>query len=253
MKWTEIQHGDINGAQSRLWTAFGDDAGAVITRINTDPAYVERVVRFARNGGFVPTSSQNEARAIMGGNFFGVEEAVKHFGVNPTERQLGALKEIPFSQEILKAHRKTHILVAVFPISILDIRGKDERKLFYSHQDAWYNTQKFAKDAGTLGWKLVRKTPVEDSFSKNWAEQQKLLAKTEETPTAQVMVYTIIGHFLATGKRLFENVYVRTSDVDSDGSRVCVGDFDANGLEVNDDWDDYRVDDLGLASSARTE
>jgi hypothetical protein len=253
MKWTEIAHGDVNAAQNRFWAACGDNADAVITRINTDPNYVERIVRFAMNGGFVPTSSQNEARAIMGGNFFGVEEAVKHFGVNPTEQQLVALKEIPFSQEILKAHWKTHILIAVFPISILGIRGKDERKLFYSHQDAWYNNQKFAQNAGTLGWKLVRKTPVEDSFSKNWAEQQKLLAKTEETPTAQVMVYTIIGHFLATGKRLFENVNVRTSDVDSGGDRVYVGNFDANGLRVGSIWVDHRHDLLGLASSARTE
>jgi len=253
MKWTEIAHGDVNGAQNRFWTACGDNASAVIIRINTDPAYVERIVRFAVNGGFVPTSSQNEARAIMGGNFFGVEEAVKHFGVSPTEQQLAALKEVPFSQEILKALRKTHILIAVFPISILDIRGKDEHKLFYSHQDAWYNNQKFAQNAGTLGWKLVRKTPVEDSFSKTWDEQQKLLTKTEETPTAQVMVYTIIGYFLATGKRLFENVYVRTSDVDSDGHRVGVGHFVANGLGVNRYWDAYRYGNLGLASSARTE
>jgi hypothetical protein len=39
--------------------------------------------------------------------------------------------------------------------------------------------------------------------------------------------------------------------VDSDGNRVNVGNFDANGLKVNNNWDDNRNDNLGLASSAR--
>lgn len=30
------------------------------------------------------TTSQKCAREIMGKNFFGIEEAIKHFGVNPT-------------------------------------------------------------------------------------------------------------------------------------------------------------------------
>jgi hypothetical protein len=33
----------------------------------------------------------------MGKNFFGIEEAVKHFGINPTNQQLAALLEVPFS------------------------------------------------------------------------------------------------------------------------------------------------------------
>ena len=46
------------------------------------------------------------------------------------------------------------------------------------------------------------------------------------------MVYTIIGHYLATGERLFEHIYVRTSSVDSGGRRVGVGRFDSRGLDV---------------------
>ena len=38
--------------------------------------------------------------------------------------------------------------------------------------------------------------------------------------------------------------------VDSDGNRVNVGNFDADGLKV-DNWDDNQNDNLGLASSAR--
>ena len=141
--------------------------------------------------------------------------------------------------------------MAVFPLSILEIRGKvpADQRLFYA-QD-WYNKESFAKDRGDVSWQLVRKTPVESSTSKTWDEQQALLAKNEETPTARVMVYTIIGHFLATGERLFERIYVRCSDVDSDGFRVDVGRFVVNGLIVSDYWDGNRRGDIGVASARK--
>jgi hypothetical protein len=43
-----------------------------------------RVVQLIHSGGFEPSTSQKRAREIMGRNFFGVEEAIKHFGVNPS-------------------------------------------------------------------------------------------------------------------------------------------------------------------------
>lgn len=210
-----------------------------------------KVVRLILNGGFEPSTSHKQARAIMGKNFFGVEEAIKHFGVNPSKQQLAYLAEVPFTEEVLKSCKDTHVLVAVFPMSILDIRGKVERKLFYSHDDAWYNKQAFAEDKGEVGWQLVRKVPIADSTNKTWNEQQALLSKDEETPKAQVVVYTIIGHFLATGERLFENIYVRCSDLDSDGLRVSVGDFDAEGLHVNDWYDGHRRGGLGLSAARK--
>jgi len=209
-----------------------------------------KVVRLIENGGFEPSTSQKRAREIMGKNMFGIEEAIKHFGVNPSKQQLAYLAEIPWGEEVLESVKDTHVLVAVFPISILDIRGKVERGLFYSYEDAWYNKQAFAKDKGEIGWRLVRKTPISDSTNKNWDEQQALLSKDEETPSAQVMVYTITGHFLATGERLFEKVYVRTSSLDSSGYRVSVGDFDAGGLHV-DRWHGHRRYDFFGVSAAR--
>ena len=190
------------------------------------------------------------AREIMGRNMFGIEEAIKHFGVNPSKDQLAALAEVTFSEQELSGKKDTHVLVAVFPLSILEIRGKvAESSLFYD-QD-WYNKEAFAKGKGILSWHLVRKTPVANSTSKRWDEQQALLAKNEQTPTAQVMVYTIIGQYLATGERLFENVYVRCSDLGSDSNRVYVGLFDSRGLDVVNFWDVSRGDSLGVASSRK--
>ncbi|MGD0953155.1 MAG: hypothetical protein ABR985_12310, partial [Methanotrichaceae archaeon] len=169
-------------------------ARRVVDSKGNDPA--TKVIRLIQNGGFESTTSKKRAREIMGKNFFGVEEAIKHFGVNPTRQQLAALSEIPFSGAVLQQSNYTHVLVAVFPLSILEIRGKVERKLFYNHETAWYNEQSFAKEHGEVNWQLVRKTPVDNSTSENWQEQQALFGKDDIVPTAQVLVYTIIGNLL---------------------------------------------------------
>jgi hypothetical protein len=251
--WTQVPAGDINAANQRLWVAIGDNAEEVAARINTDPAFVANIARLMVNGGYEPSTSQKLAREIMGKNFFGIEEVIKHFGVNATKQQLAALAEVPFSEEVLKSCKDTHVLVAMFPLSILDIRGiakkQSDRTLFYS-QD-WYDKQAFAKDKGEVGWQLVRKEPIANSTSKTWNDQQALLSKDEETPTARIVVYTMVGHFLATGERLFEKIYVRCVDLDSDGDRVLVGDFDAGGLGVGSWSDDDRSDRIGLSAARK--
>jgi len=208
-----------------------------------------KVVKFIQNGGFEPTTSQKRAREIMGKNFFGVEETIQHFGVNPTRQQTLVLSEIPFSEAVLQEAKDTHVLVAVFPLSVLEIRGKMDSKLFYDQ--SWYNKESFAKERGEASWQLVRKTPVDNSVSKNWEEQQALIGEDDEVPTAQVMVYTIIGHYLATGERLFEHIYVRTSSVGSGGYRVDVGDFAPYGLGISSCWGGHRYDLLGVSSARK--
>ena len=197
------------------------------------------------------TTSQKCAREIMGKNFFGIEEAIKHFGVNPTSQQLAALSEIPFPETVLQQSKDSHILVAVFPLSILEIRAKVDRKLFYNHETAWYNEQSFAKEHGEVNWQIVRKTPVDNSTSENWQEQQALFGKDDIVPTAQVLVYTIIGHLLATGERLVERKYARTSSVDSDGNCVYVSDVGSNGLGISDYWDAVGYDNDDRSSARK--
>ena len=179
--------------------------------------------------------NQDQACQIMGQNFFGIKEAIKYYGIDPTPEQLDTLSEVPFSKETLRECKNTHVLVAIFPISILDIRDKVQDKKLFRDRD-WYYTQSFAKESGETGWQLICKTRVVDSKSKNLEEQNFLLSKDEEDPTAQVMVYTIIGHYLATGKRLFKEILVRTSSVSDRPQnrldRVYVGIFDSDGLTV---------------------
>jgi hypothetical protein len=194
-----------------------------------------------------PATTQERAREIMGKNFFGVEEAVKYFGVNPTRQQLAALSEVPFSEGLLQQSKDTHILAAVFPLSILEIRDRVEHKLFYNHEGAWYDEQPFAREREEARWLLVRKIPA-DKIPKSWQEQEALFGDDDEVPTAQAMVYMVIGHFLATGERLVERRYARTSSVDSRGNRVYLSGVGLDGLGISDYWDAVGYDNEDLSS-----
>jgi hypothetical protein len=194
------------------------------------------------------TISQKHARAIMSKNFFGIEEAIKYFGVNPTHQQLAALSDVPFSEARLEQLKDTHVLVAVFPLSILEIRDKVDPKLFYKHEDAWYDKQSFAKEAEEINWQLIRKIPADNSMLKNWQDQQALFGKDEEMPTAQALIYTAIGHFLSIGEQFMERKYACTSTVDSSGNRVYISDVGVDGLGISDYWDAVRYDNEDLSS-----
>jgi len=247
MKWTEIQTGKTHSAFQHFMVALGDEAEVAVDRMNNESdSFAQRLAIYAINGGVEPTTSQKRAREIMGKSMFGVEEAIQHFGVNPTRRQFAVLLEIPFTEDVLKKCKDTHLLVAVFPMSILDIRKKVQGKGLLDNQA--YEKEAFAEEQGEIGWQLVRKTPVDNSASKNWEEQLALIGEEDEVSTAQVMLYTIIGRCLATGERLFEHIYVRTSSVASDGDHVSVGYFGSIGLCVSYDWDGCRNDDIAVAS-----
>ena len=194
------------------------------------------------------TENQKAARTIMGTNFLGLPEVVQHLG-DLSEEQTATLAEVPFSEETLRACAETHVLVADIGLSTLDVRQKARRDLFYSYDDAWYNGDKFARETDEVCWRLIRKTPVDNSTSKTWGDQQKLIPETDEIPSARQVVYMVILHFLATGERLFEKSYVRTSFASSRDSQVFVGSFDGGGLSFNYYSDDLRYDYLGVSSS----
>jgi len=218
--------------------------GCAIHRIARNPG---------RNAGLGAATSEKRAREIMGRNMFGVKEAVKYFRLTPSVIEYAKLDTVPFSEATLEQCKKTHILVAVFPLSINDIRSRMPPSLFFDAHDLGYEAERFATYKGGASWQLIRKTPVPNSFGKTWHEQQALLAKNEEVPAARVLVYAIIGHYLASGERLLEGDFVRSSDVDSFGLYRIVGYFGSDGLDVHVDWVGNRRDDVGMSSARKSE
>ena len=181
-----------------------------------------------------------------------LDDVARIFGATYTPEQQAALQVIPFSDDILKACTGTHMLFPGFGLSLLDIRDKNA-DLFRSKTGGWWAGEKqtFSRASVPVRWHLLRTTPVPESFSKTWDEQRKLLLPDEEVPSAATLAFATMLHFKASGRRLFERCFVRTSDVASDGVRVGVGDFDADGFRVSCYWDDLRSDDLGLSASRK--
>ncbi len=202
---------------------------------------------------------QSNARKIMGLNYFGIEEAVEHFGVIPTEEELANLANIPFSWTLLRKLKKTHVLIAVFPLSIAEIRAKVRINLFKRWWDRYDG--EFTKEKEKACWRLVRKKQVTGSFMKSRLEQEKLLNEKEEIPTARVLVYTIIGQCLAHDEFLFDWGWARTSSAEYDEYNVSIGDFHhldgilyqfSGGLDVRFDSFDNERGNLGIASAIKT-
>jgi hypothetical protein len=245
----DFSHGQVH----EFLGAFGRQGGNpdLLQLAIEDQKLMERLVRFWQRGGYEATINQKNARAIMGKNFLGAEEAIERFKLQLSDQDINRLKEIPFSESVLREYKNTHILVADCGLSIVGVKTRVDRNLFYSKEDAWYTNQAFAQKESKPIWRLIRKDIVANSTNKTWPQQQSLLTEGEETPEARAMVYTIILNYLVNGNRLFPNIYARCSDLDSDGGRVDVGYFDSDGLYVNDHSDDDYYGDLGLAAARK--
>lgn len=192
------------------------------------------------------------AAEIMGSNFHGVDALERHFGVKLSAKSKKLFLAVPFSAEVLQACRETHVLVACGALSLMDV-WQAQTGLFYAKSEPLYggSSERFARSMVKAGWQLVRKHPVPDSNSKTWDEQNHLLGADEQVPSDSVLAQTILTHYLETGERLFEQVYARTSSLDSDGHRVLFGNFDENGLRINYFWDGRRIGDIGLSASRK--
>lgn len=195
------------------------------------------------------------AQSILGADFITPEEVTKaRPSIVYTDEQITALAKSLPSEEMLKWCKENGYAVMPAPpsaMSLLDVRNIQSAH-FYSKTGGWYADQKFAReDKTSFGWLMIKKTPVENSTSKNWNEQNKLLSALEKVPNAAEMSWFITTYFEVRGVRLFEGVYVRTSSLDSIGHRVSVGSFGARGLRVYIWGGDFRGGHLGLSAARK--
>lgn len=138
-----------------------------------------------------------------------------------------------------------------FPgLSLLEVRSQFN-KYFYTKENAWYEKEEFAKEKIAPGKYEVDLEAVPESFSKTYQEQEQLLTSGCVIPPIAVLVYAMIQNRIINDKYAFSDTYVRTSSLDSDGSRVYVGGFDARCLVVSGDWGNRRDSDLGVASARK--
>jgi hypothetical protein len=203
-----------------------------------------------------------EARNILGDDLITPDEITRARSFVYNGACLRNLDDTLPTADLLYWCRDNGMMLVAGPptaMSLVDVRAL-HADYFYSNgpeQDdcGWYNepSEKFVNTdkVEALAWIAVRKESVEDSFSKNWSEQQALVQEPMVIPNAAEVVWALTTYKAARDVYLLENLYVRTSSVDSDGDRVYVGDFDDEGLYVGSLWDDGRGSGLGVSAARR--
>src|SRR3989338_3969177 len=136
-------------------------------------------------------------REILGVDFISSEEVTVACGLTYTPKQIAMLAAMLPPQEILTwCHDNGFMIVAgpPHPMSLLDICALKQEYL-YSEKNGtrWSDTHSkvtFAcNDKVTCRWLILRKTPLPNSTTKMWNEQEQLLSDFEVVPNAAEMVW----------------------------------------------------------------
>jgi hypothetical protein len=252
--------------QTKQYNRFVDDArDRALVVVNPDKDATQRLI--AKGGEFQTyviegirkfSGKQPDytlAQSILGADFISAEEIVTaRPGIVYSPEQITMLSQSIPSEETLRCCKDNGYAVMPAPPSEMSLLGVRDTKNtdFYSQTEGWYANQKFArKDTTSFGWLAIRKTEVPGSTNKNWDEQNKLLSALEYVPNTATMSWFITTYFAVRGVRLFERMYVRTSSLDSDGDRVCVGAFGDEGLPVRNWSGGMRHVSVGLSSARK--
>lgn len=217
--------GSVQGAQDFLGYSHLTKQLAIIARRAKKAA--------ALVNDFKPSESQIRARSIMGKDFFGPEEAVKHFRAKWTREQLDILATVPFSEEVLTIRKGTHVLMAGHPLSIGDMIAR-YRARFHTGPTVTMSLYEdrhlypALQERVGLCWYLISKTALDGTNGKSWEQQMALIdAEKEFSPRACVLAYAMLGHLLSTGERMFEPYYDYGEDdfcSPAVNSSSCIGD-----------------------------
>jgi hypothetical protein len=196
------------------------------------------------------SDSQVRARSIMGNNYFGIDHAAEYLRMQPQTGHHTALSEVPFSEKELEQCKDDHILVAVLPISIMDLI-QHFPTMFDFPNLPWYRKEGYANHPGRAQWQLLRSSIAPGTLNRRWNEQRLLIGRNYEVPPVRVMAYFIIGHYFATGDLLFPNVSLLTSSVDSDDDRAGIGVIDKH-LVLSGFPDAAFGGDISIASARKS-
>ncbi len=265
----ELPAGKLAAASTKLWNDLGSRGGEIVSRLDNDQdTFRKHVTEFMLRGGIDGSVHHKLARALMGQNFFGVEEYATLYGVNFSKKQLREVSEFPWGEDVLngpcpfnkgKTVRETHFAflgVDKFNGSPLTIMKFQElhpalgQPKFYSYApSSWYHQQAFATDKTMkLRWYLLLKDIVPNSTSTSWNDQKTMLPAEYEVPTAVEETAKDLYTQRKTGIYPNLKVYARVDDVSSDSYCVDVGFCCDGGVGVSD-WDDSGSSYVGVGAS----
>lgn len=235
-----------------------DDAQSVIQSPENELA--GKVVDFIRGGGINTPVNEDEkqAIAILGRDkVITVGDVAQKWGMEPSEAPTIACPEEVLRQcaRDNKAGKADWRLVYVLGSSLRkqrEIQGTDRNKqpCFYNN-DWWLNEKEdvWATQEVPSGYRLLN---LKLQFlNKNWQEQENDIAiaklgKEYERAEEQAVAEAFLSIFMVKGERLMQSTYHWGRALVSGGSRVLVGRFGGDGLDVDGHWPGGRSSDVGV-------
>lgn len=264
----KVEFGEL-GATLKVLQDHGVTSGH-LARLRAEPNYAKRVAEFMLRGGLDTSIHQRLARAVMGKNFFGIDDWSAFYGLNFSQKQLRQVAEFPWDEDILnstcplcgKVVKDCHFAFigldrlngkSLTILKLQELHPVTGQPKFYSYAPiVWYSEQKFAKETTMdFRWYLLHQNIVPNSGDKTYDDQKAVLTADYEVPSAITEVTKDLLVFRKTGKFVNPSRCARCECVTSNGGRVHVGGFCGDGLFVGDHWDDHRYCGFGVAASRK--
>jgi hypothetical protein len=249
--WDKIPGKDFFFAVSRLFEILGQYAKLVIESILSNEIQTRKMAASMIHHLFVQNNEQKRAMEIMDRNFYSIGDCVRLLGYIPTPEEISDLKYLPFPEETLIRHRRTHILFPRFNTSIHYMfetlglkdcfsRRTDQNKLiaFDSH-----NSHK-------ASWELIAVKDFDRFINQSFNTQKERLGIEVEILSAQAVVYILLVHFLATKEKLLPDLIFRVRDEVGRIHHQTIS-FTDGGITIAESWDYEQSPELVIATGIK--
>ncbi len=177
------------------------------------------------------------ARLILGDNFISPEEDMaKKFNVSYTKEQREHFGDTLPNVGILRELRRHNIALIPGPRKELNLFGVYEidgdlfSHFFVDDVHGFVREDSDVEVVEGGGWIAIRKTPHQDSFSKEWVEQRSVLSENEYIPNVTQVAYAIAIYYKVNGICLFSGSSARCASVVGNG-HVTINVSKVNGMD----------------------
>ncbi len=219
----ELPTGKFTAGSGKLWRLLGHRGADIITRLDEDPDFNQRVADFMLNGAILPSVHQEVASLIMGPqNVWLPSDWHQYYGYRLSRKELAKAKEIPFSRETLLWAKDDYFLFYAVPY----LKGEDNLLTVWGlwrlvrgsscggklEIGPWLRNNRFdCLDTETLsGWQLVNKSFIPGTLNKSYSEQLNKLAQHLEPPSAIQEAMKTVLLYMKTGQQVPSRQCVRT-------------------------------------------
>lgn len=168
------------------------------------------------------TPSQAAARAIMGTNFYGLPEVVRHFGQVTIEQRV-VLSRVPFSEQILRDCADSHVLFLDMGQSIVSMAYQFSNFMGHIWESGRLARYGFATNTAAPTWRLIRKTTIPRSVNVAVHRQGEVLREHDMIPGPREVFCLCLLHRLEGHGRLMNHRYA-----------LCYSGSDRSAFKISD-------------------